>query len=1025
MKKFHRINNLVGWIIFCITFVVYTLTVEETASFWDCGEFIAVSYKLMVSHPPGAPFFMLLGRLFSFFALGNTSQVAFWINMLSVTASALTILFLFWSIILFGMKIYPTEGKIFDSKRTIKLMLAGVIGALAYTFSDSFWFSAVEAEVYAMSSFITSIVIWAMLRWELIKDKSRSNRWLILIAYIIGLSIGVHLLNLLAIPVLALIYYFKENKETTPLGLVKSLAVSGGIILFIMYAIIPGLPSIAGSIEIFFVNILGLPFNSGMVFFIIFLLSTLIFGIAYSQNKKKVLLNNILLSLSFILIGYSSYTLIIIRSNFDTPIDENDPENIISFVSYLKREQYGERPIFYGNIFTAKRIGTERGAPVYRKAEDHYEIYDYKIKPIYDKKDKILFSRIYSQQSGHENLYRKWMNLEKDEKPTMLDNLKYMFKYQLGHMYFRYFMWNFSGRAGDYKEADWLAPWETDGNAPEMIRRDKGRSNFYMIPFIIGILGLIFQYSKHKIGFWIVAALFFLTGIGLVLYLNSPPVEPRERDYIYVGSYYAFAIWIGFGFFFIVEYMYKILKNWFVAVGISVCMGFSVPFIMALNGWDNHDRSNRFHSVDQARNMLSSCAPNAILFTGGDNDTFPLWYVQEVEGFRTDVRVVVLSYFSTDWYIKQMKRKVYQSEPLPIKMDMNVFIQGKNDYIPLVEEPSTRGKTVDANIYIKLVSRDDPRVLVPLQDGTKTARLISRNFSLNTDREKILSLGFIPAEKEHRIVNSMEWSLKRNSNFIFKNELALLDILVHNKWERPIYFNNTSSNNINMDLKPYLHLEGMTYRLMPIKAQKGREIGEVNTDVMLQNIKKFHFDGFSNPNTYNDEEYRKFAINERNNFFRLANQLHIEGRNSEALEVLDMIMEKIPDHTIMYSYFSSRYVELYHLLEKSERAENIANILIKRAKENLEYLKKGHTNPELLNFGIIVLNQMFYIYRKLEENVQKKIEKISLFQGEDSSLKVDIEADKIAYWEKQKKNYSDKATSVYDLFNQYNSLRNR
>ncbi len=756
-----------------------------------------------------------------------------------------------------------------------------------------------------------------------------------------------------------------------------------------------------------------------MIFFVVIFLAALVYGIIYSQREQKALLNNILLGLAFILIGYSSYALIVIRSNFNTPIDENDPENIISFVSYLKREQYGDRPLLYGHNFIAKRTGIKKGSPLYRKGKDKYEVYDYRNYPEYDGKDKMLLPRIYSQQSNHPNLYRKWIGLKENEVPTMFDNLKYMFIYQFGHMYFRYFMWNFAGRDGDHKEADWLRPWGTGANMPEMLRRDKGRSNFYMIPVIFGIIGLFFQYVCDQKRFWVVMMLFFLTGLGLVIYLNSPPVEPRERDYIYAGSFYAFAIWIGFSVFAIANYLGKKLKNSLFVIAIASFLGLTAPALMAANGWDNHNRSNRFHSVDQARNMLLSCAPNAILFTGGDNDTFPLWYVQEVEGFRTDVRVVVLSYFSTDWYIKQMKRKVYKSEPLPIKMDDQIYIQGKNDYIPLIEDDRIKGKSVNATAYIRLVSQSSNRVQVPLQDGSKTAMLISKSFALNIDTAKVRTLNFIPKNQESRILTKMEWSLKEGRRSIFKNELALLDILVNNNWERPIYFNNTSANNINMDLRPYLQLEGMAYRLMPIRARTEREVGEVNVDVMLKNIKKFNFAGFETSNTYNDEEYRKFAVNQRNHFYRLAAKLYEQNRGEEALEVMEMAMEKIPDRAIMYSYFSARYIELYHLLAEHKRAEGIADTLLTRATENLQYMiDNNYNNSNLRQFSIISLNQLSYIYRRLE---QRKGQEIKQMEGA-KILETDGDlAGKLTQIKEEQKDYAEKAKECYDLYVKYSS----
>ncbi len=993
MKTFRSINNLTGWSIFAIATLVYWITMEDTASFWDCGEFIAVSYKLMVPHPPGAPFFLLCGRLFSFLALGDVEKVSYAINLLSVFSSAFTILFLFWTIVLLAMKFMKPKENGYDTGQTVSLMAAGAIGALAYTFSDSFWFSAVEAEVYAMSSFFTAFVVWAMLKWEYIENESDSNRWLILITYMMGLSIGVHLLNLVTIPALGLIYYFKKYPNITRGGILATLAVSGGIILIIMYGVIPGLPSIAGKFEVFFVNALGMPFGSGLIFFIALFLGALVYGIIYTQKHRKIVLNMSLLGLAFILIGYASYGLIVVRSNFDPPIDENNPENVVSFVSYLKREQYGNRPLLYGHVFTAERTGMERGEPIYRKRGDRYEVYDYKTSAKYD--DNMLLPRIYSQQPGHSELYRDWIGLGENERPTFRDNLYYMFRYQFGHMYFRYFMWNFAGRASDDKEASWLTPFDDLQELPESLATNKGRSNFYMLPLILGLIGAFFHLRKDTPIFWTTMLLFFVTGLGLVLYLNSPPTEPRERDYIYVGSFYAFCIWIGFGVLAIAEGIEKLLKNKAIAAAIAGVIGLLVPGVMAANGWDNHDRSNRYHSIDQAKNTLRSCAPNAILFTGGDNDTFPLWYVQDVEGFRTDVRVIVLSYFSTDWYIDQMRQQVYESEPIPLSIDPENYLQGKNDYVPLVEETES---PVNARKYIELVNKNNRSVLVALQGGDFTAKLLSKSFFLDVDKESVISKDAIPEGKENRVVDRMTWQLRPGASHIFKNELALLDLIVTNEWERPIYFNNTSANTLNMDLRDYLQLEGMTYRLVPIKSTNTSDVGEVNVAAMLENIKTFEFRGLDDPNTYHDEEYKKFGSNTRNSYYRLAEALYQQNKPEEAEKILDEALEKMPDFSIPYSFFTTRYAELYHKLGAHDKANEIVDILSRRSTEDIAYIvNTNYNNADMRQRSLITMQQLSFMYRRLARTAILKVERLEnemLISDEPGDLEAKIETAK-------------------------------
>lgn len=999
MKSFNQINNLTGWLVFLVSLVVYVMTAEETASFWDSGEFIAVSYKLMVPHPPGAPLYLLLGRLFSFLAAGDVLQVSYWINMLSVVSSAFTILFLFWTIVLFGRKaVKPDANGEYTGMQTASLMIAGVVGALAYTFSDSFWFSAVESEVYALSSFFTAIVIWAMLKWDLIEDDIKGKKWLLFIAYMMGLSIGVHLLNLVAIPAMGLIYYFKKYPKVTTKGIAAALGAGGLVIVIIMYGVIPGIPSMAGAFEIFFVNTLSLPFGSGVAVFLMLFLGALVFGIYYTQKNRKPILNLILLSFGFVLIGYASYGIIIIRSQYDPPIDENDPENLIAFVSYLKREQYGDRPLLYGPTFQAKRDGQaerkrarrgDKGTPVYRKGKDKYEIYDYRSEPIYDRKNNILFPRIYSQQSNHPDLYRRWIGLRPNEKPNMADNIYYMFRYQFGHMYFRYFMWNFAGRDGDEKESGWLYPWEGTEDVPHELAINKSRSNFYMLPLAIGLIGLLFQFYRDPKNFWVNLLLFFFMGLGLVLYLNSPPVEPRERDYIYVGSFYAFCIWVGMGVLALYSSLQNMMGKTVIALAVATGIAGTAPAIMGLNGWDNHNRSNRFHSVDQARNTLRSCKPNAILFTGGDNDTFPLWYVQNVEGFRTDVRVVVLSYFSTDWYIGQTKQQQYESEPVPFSLSKNDYRQGHNDYIPLVESTEN---AVNLRAYLSLVKNDDPRVQVPLMDGTETAKLLSKYFALDVDSAGVIEKGIIPKGKEDQVVDKMIIALQEGKNAIFKNDLAILDLIATNQWERPIYFNNTSANTTNLELRNFLQIEGMAYRLLPVRKidQEDREVGEISTDVMLENIKDFEYRGFQNPEVFHDEEYRKFGANARNMYHRLAQRLYNEGRNDEAKAVLDTALSRIPDKTIPYSYFMPRYVDLYHLLGDHTRAEGLADTLATRAEEALEYIIefektafKGNKQYDYMQQkNMMILNQLAYMYRGMEAEASLTVESLQSMSGD-------------------------------------------
>jgi len=961
MPNFQRLNTYAGWVVFALATLVYILTVEETASFWDCGEFIASSYKLQVPHPPGAPFFLLMGRVFSFLALGDTTQVAYWINMISVLSSGFTILFLFWTVSLLGRKLFKINESEITKEQTITVIGGSAVGALAYTFSDSFWFSAGEAEVYAMSSFFTAIVFWAILKWERISDESRGNRWLILIAYMMGLSIGVHLLNLVTIPAMAMIYYYKKYKTST-IGFVATMLISGLIIVTILSGIIPGLPSLAGSFEVFFVNNLGLPFGSGILVIVILLLGGLIYGIIKTQKQNREIFNTALLSLVFVLIGYSSYAIIVIRSNYNTPIDQNNPDDIMSIVSYLKREQYGYRPLLHGRYFTAQLTDQKKGRPVYVKGKDKYIIAQHRIENIYDPTQTTILPRIYSNDKNHVARYQEVLGLKEGEIPSFSNNIAFLIKHQLGHMYFRYFLWNFAGRESDVQDAGWLTPWDTKKDLPERYANNKARNNYFLLPLILGLAGMFFQFKRDEKGFWVVLLLFFLTGIALILYLNSPPIEPRERDYIYVGSYYTFAIWIGFGTMALAHWLKKYLKN-IKAPIVATSVTLLVPMLMAAEGWDDHNRSNRFFSVDSAINYLESCAPNAILFTGGDNDTFPLWYAQEVEGVRTDVRVIVLTYFATDWYIDQMRRKAYQSEPLPLSLSPKNYKQGgANDYLLVREDPRLKGQAVDLDQYLKLIREESDLLRLSTSFGDSVSVMPAKRIVLNVDSADVIEKGIIPPGKERLITKQMIIPIKGGA--LYKNDLALLDIIATNKWERPIYFNQTSLMNINLDLRDFVVQEGATFRLLPIDGTKQLAIdtalnteidfnpiqNQVNTEVMYENVmNKFRWRELDNPKSYyNTEDYKDKAISVHRSYLNsLAESLIAENKIEKAKKVLLKSLEVMPDKAVPFGIYNAESVSLLFAVGENEKALEVAGILSKRADEELSYLtRKGITNRD-------------------------------------------------------------------------------
>ncbi|MCB0496981.1 MAG: DUF2723 domain-containing protein [Cyclobacteriaceae bacterium] len=951
--NYKRINNSVGWIVFIIAAATYSMTVEPTASFWDVGEFIAVSYKLMVPHPPGAPLFLLIGRMFSFLSMGDPLKVAYWINTLSAIASGFAILFMFWSITLIGQKILKVKEAEINFTQTILLMGAGVVGALAYTYSDTFWFSAVEGEVYAMSSFLTAFVIWAMLKWEHIENPSRANRWIILIAYVFGLSIGVHLLNLVTIPVLGLIYYFKKYEKVTTKGIVYTLGISGFLIILINNIIIPGLPSFAGSLEVFFVNSLGLPFGSGIIFTVLLVVGGLIYGIIYSSKKEKDILNTALLGLTFILIGYSSYAMVVIRSGYNPTIDENDPENIMSVVSYLKREQYGTRPLLYGRYYSADLIDQKKGAPVYIKGKDKYEVADYKIEQVYDPKETTILPRIWS--SSHARTYEQELGLKKGQKPTFFDNIRFMLSYQMGHMYWRYFMWNFAGRASDIQDASWLSIVDAFKKVPESIASNRGRNNYLMLPLILGIIGLIYTYFKAPRQFFTLLTLFFLTGLALILYLNSPPDEPRERDYIYVGSFYAFAFFIGFGVMGVASLIGKALNKKTAAIIASV-VSLSIPTIMAAQNWDDHDRSDRYFSVDSAKNFLASCAPNAILFTGGDNDTFPLWYVQEVEGFRTDVRVVVLSYFNTDWYINQMTRQAYKSAPFPFSLTEKQYRQGgPNDMVAYDPSAGIKG-AISLKEYLKYIKQGNPQLQFQTQFGMNSL-IPSKQVYLDIDTASVSQMEIVPEHMKKLMVDRMHFTIK--GNYLEKKDLMILDLIASNNWERPIYFNNTSKQGIRFDLDEYLVQEGNAYRLLPVTDINSPN-PLVDTDKMFDNMMhNFYYRELNNPKVYYNEDYRKFVLNHRVNFNTLAAALINEGKDDKAREVLLKSLELMPDKSLPYDYTTATTVDYLFRVGEKEKAVEIATVLGNRADEKLGYYIANNNNIGYeLQQNLVILREL-------------------------------------------------------------------
>ena len=945
MRSFQRLNNLVGWVVFAIAAAVFMLTLEPTASFWDCGEFIACSYKLLVPHPPGAPTFLILGRLMSLLSFGDPTKVPVLINALSGLSSAFTILFLFWIITRMGRKLlvarseFETETPEPTGYQTLLILGAGVVGALSFAFSDSFWFNAEEGEVYAMSSLCTAAVVWIMMKWEEHSQDADSDKWLILIAYVIGLSIGVHLLNLLALPALAFIYYYRRAQNPSVLGGISTLVISLVIVGSVLVGIIPGLPTLAGGFEVFFTNALGMPFNSGLIIFLLLFVGLIYAGFRLSYRLRSQLLNTGMLCFVFILIGYSTYLIVPIRSSFHPTINENDPEDVLSFVSYLKREQYGSRPLLYGPQFNAQPDHYEEGAPRYKRENGRYqEVLPRAQEPGYAEADKMLLPRLYSYDPAHIQEYKKWVpDLQEGVKPTMGQNLGFLFRYQIGHMFWRYFGWNYIGRESDVQQAGVLGPFSTASEKlPERIGGSFARNNFFAIPLILGLIGLFVQIRRRGHDALVVGLLFLFTGIAIVVYLNQPPIEPRERDYTFTGATFAFAIWIGLGVIGLGQLLAAAVRAENARAGAAILLGLVSPGILLAQGWNDHNRAGRYNSVDSARNLLNSCAPNAILFTNGDNDTFPLWYIQEVEGVRTDVRVAVLSYLNTDWYIQQMKRRAYLSQPVPISMSEGTYAQGNNDMLPFSPNPAV--DSLDLKQFISLVGQASP--LLKYTDGNySTMTFPTPKFYLNVDTVAVKKLGIIPKDRAGQLVSRLDWSMGKRA--IEKKNLVILDMIATNNWKRPIYFSSTVAPSDYMNLQPYFQLEGLAYRLLPLRdphyTPRGDE-GYLEKSISYDELMhKFRYRGLNNASVFYDENNLRFPANYRDKFARLANAYLADGDLAKAKEVANKCLEVMPDKAVPFDYYTPQLVPVLYAVGEKAQANAILDKLTDRSIKILSY----------------------------------------------------------------------------------------
>jgi len=966
MENFKKLNNLVGWIVFAIATSVFFLTLEPTASWWDCGEYIATAYKLQVGHPPGAPLFQLLGRFFTLFAFGDLENVALMINIMSALSSSFTILFLFWTITMLAKKIMVKSGNSFPAVAEGWAILgAGVVGSLAYTFSDSFWFSAVEGEVYAMSSLFTAIVFWAILRWEEVADRRAGFRWLLLISYIMGLSIGVHLLNLLAIPAIVYVYYYKKYTYSHK-GFIAAGLLSLAILVVIMYMIIPGTVEFAGKFELFFVNTLGMPFNSGTIIYFLLITIVIAGGLFYTRTKGKVVLNTVILAFLFILIGYSSFFMLVIRANANTPINENDPKDAVSLLSYLNREQYGTWPIFHGQYYNAPIVDHADGNPIYMQDEKNgkYIIKDDRkgTIPVYDERFTTIFPRMWSNtKPAHKTLYEHFGEIEgrpisvSDGKggskilysPTFGENLRFFFTYQFNFMYVRYFMWNFVGRQnniesqGEIQHGNWISgigfidAWRLGDqtNLPPSMK-NPAKTQFYFLPLILGLIGFFFQLNRSKKDTWIVSLIFIMTGLAIIVYLNQTPLQPRERDYAYAGSFYAFAIWIGLGVLGLYNALQKKMRSKAIAaVIVSGASLILVPGIMAEQGWNAHDRSGKYAATDFAKMYLDSCEPNAILFTNGDNDTFPLWYVQEVENYRTDVRVVNFMLSSGDWYVSQMGRKVYDSDRLPLTINQD-FYKTEGGYVPLFERLD-EAELIDA---IRFIEDDNKATRVPLQSGDWIDYLPAKKLTLMIDKEAVIASGTVPIEDSAKIVSKMEWTVRQSG--LFRNDLMLLDLIATNNWERPVYFANPNSHSKVLNVDKYCHLEGVVYRFKPtIATEFIKNIGGVNADRTYEVImnESVRWGRLNQEDVIVDRESSRNAGMAKQNYVRLAQALLNERKYDSVIKVLDRGIEFFPNDKFPFDYYMISWADFYYKSGEIEKGNNLVKQIVERYEEDMNY----------------------------------------------------------------------------------------
>ena len=917
--QYNKTNNLLGWLCFIIASITYILTLEPSVSFWDCGEFISCAYRLQVAHQPGYPLFGMLGKAFSLLSFGNRAKVPFFTNMGSALASGGTIMLLFWTITAMAKKLVVNKGEEIDQNKQFLIMGAGLVGALAFTYTDTFWFSAVETIVFAWSSLCTALVFWAIMKWDAHADEPGADRWIIFIAYVIGLSVGIHLLNLLTIPAISMVIYFRRSKNVNLGSALIAFVLSLVTLVFIQFGIRQYTIIGAARFDLFFVNYLGFGFGSGAAVFFILLIAIIVGGIVYSVRSKKPILNLAFLCVAFIYLGYGSFAYIPIRATADPDLDNTHPDNAFTLNSYLNRDQYGETPLLFGPYFDAKVTSEKDGATIYRKGKTKYEVEGKKQILEYD--HTTVFPRMYSQDGTDPQFYHDWLRIPDGQAPGFGDNLSFMFTWQMYQMYWRYFLWNYVGRYNDMDgqnsmtgiDGNWNSglfdgfkhlPKSVVGGDPVHVLSGVTYTPLYCLPFLIGVIGLTYHFLRKKRDALIVLLLWFFTGLAIVIYVNQPSIQPRERDYSYVGSFYAFAIWIGLGALAVAEGARYFLTPKIAAIGATAICLLAGPVLLASEEWKAHDRSTKMTPHDMAYNYLTSCPPNAILFTYGDNDTYSLWYDQEVEGIRPDVRIVNLSLFTGDWYIKQMTKKMNQSAPLPITMPFEKYEDGVRDVIYYndgVYDANT-GKSTPIVGYYELkdvfdfISSDDKSAQIPLQDNTTTNYLPTKNLKITINADTVIKYNVIPASQRNRITDTLKF--KYTSNYVMKDNLAMFDILAHNNWKRPICFTVTVGPENLIGLQPYLYKEGFTYRLIPYKVDTTAhdQMEKVNTDSMYNAVmNKFKWGNFKTAKYLDHESTTMFYPVMLTTFLDLTQDLIQHGKRDSAIRVLKKYDDELPE----------------------------------------------------------------------------------------------------------------------------------